>query len=80
MQKNNRVRTGTHFEMGNWACTEGAIAAGCNFADTLQIKGLYQTKPPLPFTPGLELSGEVIELGAEVTSPKLGDRVTGWVA
>jgi len=32
MQRNIRVRTGTHFEMGNWACTEGAIAAGCNFA------------------------------------------------
>jgi 2-oxoglutarate ferredoxin oxidoreductase subunit alpha len=32
MQPNNRVQTGTHFEMGNWACTEGAIAAGCNFA------------------------------------------------
>ena len=32
MPPNNRVQTGTHFEMGNWACTEGAIAAGCNFA------------------------------------------------
>ncbi|UCF92916.1 MAG: 2-oxoacid:acceptor oxidoreductase subunit alpha [Desulfobacterales bacterium] len=30
--KRNRVLTGTHFEMGNWACTEGAIAAGCTFA------------------------------------------------
>ena len=26
-----RVRTGTHFEIGNWACAEGAIAAGCTF-------------------------------------------------
>ena len=32
MQPKDRVQTGTHFEMGNWACTEGAIAAGCNFA------------------------------------------------
>ncbi len=32
MEKNKKVLTGTHFEMGNWACTEGAIAAGCNFA------------------------------------------------
>ena len=32
MQLNRKVLTGTHFEMGNWACTEGAIAAGCNFA------------------------------------------------
>lgn len=28
---NERVLTGTHFEMGNWGCTEGAIAAGCDF-------------------------------------------------
>jgi 2-oxoglutarate ferredoxin oxidoreductase subunit alpha len=32
MQDNTHVLTGTHFEMGNWACAEGAIAAGCNFA------------------------------------------------
>ena len=30
--ENNRLLTGTHFEMGNWACAEGAIAAGCSFA------------------------------------------------
>lgn len=29
---NSRVRTGAHFQIGNWACTEGAIAAGCTFA------------------------------------------------
>ena len=27
-----RVNTGAHFHMGNWACAEGAISAGCNFA------------------------------------------------
>lgn len=27
-----RVREGDHFQIGNWACTEGAMAAGCNFA------------------------------------------------
>jgi 2-oxoglutarate ferredoxin oxidoreductase subunit alpha len=32
MSNSKRVLTGTHFEMGNWACTEGAIAAGCDFA------------------------------------------------
>lgn len=32
MRNYSRVLTGTHFEMGNWACTEGAIAAGCTFA------------------------------------------------
>jgi NADPH:quinone reductase len=54
-------------------------AAGCNFADTLQIQGLYQTKPPLPFIPGLEVAGEVMDVGAEVSNCKPGDRVMGWV-
>ncbi|NQU04024.1 MAG: 2-oxoacid:acceptor oxidoreductase subunit alpha [Syntrophaceae bacterium] len=31
MSRNKKVLTGIHFEMGNWACAEGAIAAGCNF-------------------------------------------------
>ena len=30
--ENKRVRTGKHFMMGNVACAEGAIAAGCEFA------------------------------------------------
>lgn len=28
----DRVLTGNHFQIGNWACTEGAMAAGCDFA------------------------------------------------
>ena len=31
MGNGKRVLTGTYFEMGNWACAEGAIAAGCEF-------------------------------------------------
>ena len=54
-------------------------AAGCNFADTLQIQGLYQTKPSLPFIPGLEVAGQIIEVGAKVNTCKVGDRVMGWV-
>ena len=53
-------------------------AAACNFADTLQIRGLYQTKPPLPFTPGLELP-EVSAVGENVRGLPLGTRVMGWV-
>ena len=34
-------------------------AAGVNFADSLMLTGRYQEKPPLPFTPGLELAGEI---------------------
>lgn len=31
MNTSSRILTGTHFEMGNWACAEGAVAAGCSF-------------------------------------------------
>jgi 2-oxoglutarate ferredoxin oxidoreductase subunit alpha len=31
MSDGKRVLSGTHFEMGNWACAEGAIAVGCTF-------------------------------------------------
>lgn len=38
-------------------------AAAINFADTLVIQGKYQEKPPFPFIPGLELAGDILELG-----------------
>lgn len=50
-------------------------AAGVNFVDALLVQGLYQIKPPLPFTPGGEIAGEVIELGEGVADVALGDRV-----
>ncbi|MEE8434809.1 MAG: NADPH:quinone oxidoreductase family protein [bacterium] len=50
-------------------------AAGCNFADNLLIGGKYQRKPELPFTPGSEVAGEVIEAGPGVTGFRPGDRV-----
>ncbi len=50
-------------------------AAGVNFADTLIIAGKYQIKPPLPFSPGFEIAGDVLECGANVTRIKPGDRV-----
>ncbi|SFM46851.1 2-oxoacid:acceptor oxidoreductase subunit alpha [Thermodesulforhabdus norvegica] len=33
----NRVLTGTYFEMGNWTCAEGALAAGCSFCAAYPI-------------------------------------------
>lgn len=36
-------------------------AVGLNFADLLSIQGRYQIKAPLPFTPGVEASGVVVE-------------------
>lgn len=49
-------------------------AAGINFPDILMAAGEYQLKPPLPFTPGVEAAGDVIEVnGADGVS--VGDRV-----
>ncbi|MEE3117336.1 MAG: NADPH:quinone oxidoreductase family protein [Pseudomonadota bacterium] len=52
-------------------------AAGLNFPDTLIIEGKYQLKPNMPFSPGGEMAGEVIEVGEKVTRFKPGDRVAG---
>ena len=38
-------------------------AAGINFPDILMAAGEYQLKPELPFTPGMEAAGDVIEIG-----------------
>jgi NADPH:quinone reductase len=50
-------------------------AAGVTFVDALLVQGLYQIKPPLPFTPGGEVAGEIIELGDEVDGISVGERV-----
>lgn len=50
-------------------------ACSLNFPDTLTIRNMYQLKPPLPFSPGSEASGVVLELGDGVTHLKPGDRV-----
>ena len=50
-------------------------ACGLNFADTLMIQGKYQERPKFPFSPGLEVSGEVLETGAESGDFAPGDKV-----
>lgn len=50
-------------------------AAGLNRADILQRKGGYPPPPGAPVYPGLEVSGEVVEVGAQVTDFKPGDQV-----
>ena len=54
-------------------------AAGVNFPDVLIIQNKYQVKPPLPFTPGGELSGTVRALGEGVTGFSPGDQVIAFV-
>ncbi|MEA3215003.1 MAG: NADPH:quinone reductase, partial [Acidimicrobiia bacterium] len=50
-------------------------AVGLNFPDLLQIRGGYQVKPTLPFTPGGEIAGRVAALGKETDGPAVGTRV-----
>ncbi len=52
-------------------------AASVNFPDLLMTRGAYQFKPPLPFTPGLDIAGEVAALGEGVTGLQVGDTVVG---
>ena len=50
-------------------------AAGVNFPDLLVTRGLYQHKPELPFAPGLEVAGRVLEVGAGVAQWQVGQEV-----
>jgi NADPH2:quinone reductase len=50
--------------------------AALNFFDALMIAGKYQVKPAHPYTPGCEMSGEVIAVG-EGVQLALGSRVCG---
>lgn len=56
-------------------------ATSVNYADSIMVAGKYQTRPPLPFSPGLETAGVVAACGAQVTRFRPGDRVMatlGW--
>ncbi len=54
-------------------------AAGVNFPDVLLVQGLYQVKPPLPFSPGVEAAGVVLAVGDGVAHVRAGDRVAAGV-
>ena len=52
-------------------------AAGLNFPDLLMTYGKYQFRPNPPFIPGMEFSGEVVEVAADVSGFAPGDAVMG---
>jgi len=54
------------------------LAAAVNFADSLVVGGTYQTIPPYPFTPGLEVLGRVVSPGTTEFEP--GQLVVGLTA
>ena len=53
------------------------LASAANFPDVLMCRGMYQVRPAMPFTPGVELCGEVAALGEGVSRFAIGDRVIG---
>lgn len=53
-------------------------SASLNFPDALMIEGRYQVKPPLPFSPGMDLAGVVRQVGENVTHVAQGDRVIAF--
>lgn len=51
--------------------------AAVNFPDALIVAGKYQFKPELPFSPGGEFSGDILQIGNEVKHLAVGDKVVG---
>ncbi len=54
-------------------------ATAVNYADSIMVAGRYQTKPALPFSPGLETAGVVAACGADVKNFMPGDKVMAIV-
>jgi len=55
-------------------------AAGVNRPDVMQRQGFYPPPPGAPDTPGLEVAGTIVQLGAGVTGWAVGDQVCALVA
>ena len=62
------------------ALAEGQVrikvsACGLNYVDSLMIEGRYQIKPPVPYCPGSEVTGRIVEAGPGVDQAMVGRRV-----
>ena len=55
-------------------------SAAVNYADSIMVAGKYQTRPALPFSPGIEAAGVVAAVGDGVTRVRPGDRVMAILA
>lgn len=67
-----------HYEsppLGRGAIRLAVSACGVNFVDGLIVRGEYQIKPPVPFVPGMEVVGSVVEMADDVAA--LGDLSIG---
>jgi NADPH2:quinone reductase len=61
-------------------CSDGQVLirthyAGVQYPDALQAQGLYQQKPSLPYVPGMDVAGIVMQAGAGADHVAVGDRV-----
>src|SRR5258706_6790859 len=70
-----RLETFASAPLGQGQLRVAVHAAGINFPDILMAAGEYQLKPELPFTPGVEAAGEVIEVDDAANGFSVGDRV-----
>jgi NADPH2:quinone reductase len=70
-----RLETSVRRPLGKGQVRLAIRAAGINFPDILMAAGEYQLKPELPFTPGVEAAGDVIEIDGDASGFALGDRV-----
>src|SRR5882724_4377155 len=61
--------------LGSGQVRIGVRASGVNFPDILVVEGKYQVKPELPFIPGLEVAGVVLECAPGVAHVRPGERV-----
>lgn len=64
--------------LGSGQVRISARASGVNFPDILMVEGKYQVKPDMPFTPGLEVAGVVLERAAGVDHVRPGDHVIAF--
>ena len=62
-------------ELGKGQVRIAVRACGVNFPDLLLIAGKYQLRPPMPFAPGAEIAGDVIEVASDVSGLSPGQKV-----
>jgi NADPH2:quinone reductase len=62
-------------ELGPGEVRLAGRTVGLNFLDAMLCRGSYPVRPTPPFTPGVEVVGEIVEVGAEVTDRHVGERV-----
>jgi NADPH:quinone reductase len=69
-----RLEAFAQLPLGQGEVRVAVRAAGINFPDVLMVAGEYQLKPELPFTPGVEAAGEILEVNG-ASGVSVGDKV-----